>query len=965
MDTISSLSFPYREANGEYISLKKIYLTDDTDTTRYSIQLNDSAPRTCESISKIHTGSQEVLASQISYITNPEGSTPLLVQIPSTYNKIKFNVSILPKKDDNNSKHLIILKTTETLSLEQQKKLLLDNGYEETSTQISKLDYTQLPIDFDNTNEVQRIIINDSYDRQIFSNSQLDVSLWEYGGGEFTFLFKFILWVNDEKGEISAPTMPPIPATASPTTQTTKKQPYTFTIGQFRKAFVFNIEDGPEFRKSVHKYEADFPAFKKVATNFLEDLKGLEFLLKKLVTAKTKLIDNVGLLTEFQSHSLLNKLNFKKEFARSVNSIFDPFEHNLSFFLKEICDHKSLSKFSQLIQNASATHHTKDSSGDYNELSYHKKQFENNSKEYYNWLNKYLSNEKERPELKLLAKRKAFELSKFAYLNYLHLFLNNQYFNQILENFFKFTNLSFDESNQLLDYRQFNDNKTSHNLLGEDFQIYLNVLSRFNSERFQFRQMIEACQSNTELTNLIKHNRLNDLDNTDKASDDSHNIVTKDNFDLVFSGQGYSVTAEQVPRSYVYSQDQNSEMAGILYTLGGQGKQGWHKEWVVLNRGRLMEFSDWRHGQQPINKPIDIALSSIKATKFDKRQYCFEILTSKGNKHVFQAISEDERNKWIKALYNAGQLTDRLISPPSTGNGHKAPIALSNKKGLSKLITDFGEESLTGPKIVGNALNKSVSPVSIVSNQLKEKDHLQMVRMIPMSDNHICADCGSLDGVEWVSINFLTCFCINCSSCHRNLGTQISKIKSLKLDHFDEETSILLQYVNNRKVDEYLEFDLEKSHKITATSSHEDRLRFIKNKYVNKKYCQKFSNVHDLLIESIQKINIENTLKYIICGANINMHIQINISTPTEGSTEQSSLSRVFKKISLLEYSLRKYVEVQEQDKLNKYFIISELLLLNGCKIDNIERLNTEIGLTEEAVQYFEMKNLRLTGKSP
>ena len=34
------------------------------------------------------------------------------------------------------------------------------------------------------------------------------------------------------------------------------------------------------------------------------------------------------------------------------------------------------------------------------------KEFEADSKEYYSWLNKYLSNEKERPELKLLAKEK-------------------------------------------------------------------------------------------------------------------------------------------------------------------------------------------------------------------------------------------------------------------------------------------------------------------------------------------------------------------------------------------------------------------------------------------------------------------------------------------------------------------------------------------------------------------------------
>lgn len=75
-----------------------------------------------------------------------------------------------------------------------------------------------------------------------------------------------------------------------------------------------------------------------------------------------------------------------------------------------------------------------DSSAVYLELQ---KKFEADSKEYYSWLNKYLSNEKERPELKLLAKRKVFELSKFDYLNSLTKVTNNQYVNEVLENFFQ------------------------------------------------------------------------------------------------------------------------------------------------------------------------------------------------------------------------------------------------------------------------------------------------------------------------------------------------------------------------------------------------------------------------------------------------------------------------------------------------------------------------------------------------
>ena len=83
---------------------------------------------------------------------------------------------------------------------------------------------------------------------------------------------------------------------------------------------------------------------------------------------------------------------------------------------------------------------------------------------------------------------------------------------------------------------------------------------------------------------------------------------------------------------------------------------------MVLKKGQLIEYADWRKGRTPINKPIEIALANVKAITHDKRQFCFEVLTSTGSKHVFQAFDNDDRNKWVKALHNAGQLinTKRL-----------------------------------------------------------------------------------------------------------------------------------------------------------------------------------------------------------------------------------------------------------------------------------------------------------------
>lgn len=1091
METVASLSFPYFESQSTNISLNKLFLTDETDTTRYSIRLSENSQnhkKTCSSITKLDTATQKIIPELISYISNPSfdvnrqvtrndgmsttnTSTPLLVRIPPTYYKIKLNISILPNQissaSDKIEKYLIILKTTgDDDNLDTLKDSLINNNYDDKTTEISKLNYSLLPID-SKKNEIQRIIINDSFHRDVFQNNKLNISIWEFDNensqNKFSFIFSFQLWVNEatvEKNyqdtvelneDIISPNVQPLSPTPLPqnasssspvlnhNANTANKRINVFTIGESRKAFNFNIEDGPEFRKALNKYETALPTFKKIISCVLDDLTGLELYLNKLLSVKNRLIDHIGQLPNLQFNPLLGKLSFKKHFTKTLHSIFEPFQLNLRFFIKDVCDDKLLLKISQFITSAQHSNISKDSNGEPNELLHNKKLFENNSKEYYNWLNKYLSNEKERPALKLLGKRKVFELSKFDYLNYLNLITNNQYFNQLLENFFKFINLPYDEQSnlKLLSFRNYKDIKLSQDLLGEDYEIYLNILSRFNSEKFQFRQMIEACQTNEELTNLIKYNRLNHsssvsdkdmtmdtkniLQQSQQQSISNDTTVTKDNLDLIFSNENNnhsSVTAVPInirngsknhsKNSSNDNDDQNSEMSGILYTLGGQGKLGWHKEWVVLKKGRLSEYSDWRNGLSRINNPIHIALSNIKPIKFDKRQYCFEIFTSSGNKHVFQAINEDERNKWIKALHNAGQLTDKLI-PPTQSQSIQQPVPQpiqssipltsrnqgstssgmllstsngsytndNNKEGLTKLNTDFDNtqtrETLP-PIIPGQSLDRSISPISIVSNSTplgyKEDNYLKLVRSVPNSDNNKCVDCGTLEGVEWVSINFLVCFCIKCSSCHRNLGSHISKIKSLKLDNFDKEKRVLLKYINNNEVNEVLEYSLKKkqldtskSFKIGPNTSNEERLTFIKNKYVLKKYRLQLANASDLLVKSIQKINIKNILKCILCEADLNINIQISLHNQT--FNDQTNDNKIFKKISLFEYSLRKFLEINENGSVEKFFIVSELFLLNGCKIDHLINLNHEIGLSDEAINYWKVSSFRLSGKSP
>jgi Arf-GAP/coiled-coil/ANK repeat/PH domain-containing protein len=65
---------------------------------------------------------------------------------------------------------------------------------------------------------------------------------------------------------------------------------------------------------------------------------------------------------------------------------------------------------------------------------------------------------------------------------------------------------------------------------------------------------------------------------------------------------------------------------------------------------------------------------------------------------------------------------------------------------------------------------------------------LDILQRVPGND--FCADCGAAEP-DWASLNLGILLCIECSGVHRNLGVQISKVRSLTLDVRVWEPSVI------------------------------------------------------------------------------------------------------------------------------------------------------------------------------
>ncbi|KAF8938116.1 hypothetical protein EDD21DRAFT_324425 [Dissophora ornata] len=81
----------------------------------------------------------------------------------------------------------------------------------------------------------------------------------------------------------------------------------------------------------------------------------------------------------------------------------------------------------------------------------------------------------------------------------------------------------------------------------------------------------------------------------------------------------------------------------------------WHKYWCVLSEGQLYEYSQWRKGvSQPHNEPINLRIATVRSCRNQDRRFCFEVITPKFRR-VYQATSAEDMNSWISVISNAIQ----------------------------------------------------------------------------------------------------------------------------------------------------------------------------------------------------------------------------------------------------------------------------------------------------------------------
>jgi Arf-GAP/SH3 domain/ANK repeat/PH domain-containing protein len=341
---------------------------------------------------------------------------------------------------------------------------------------------------------------------------------------------------------------------------------------------------------------------------------------------------------------------------------------------------------------------------------------------------------------------------------------------------------------------------------------------------------------------------------------------------------------------------------GLLWSLNRPGghvdprnlnKQGWHKFWIVLDQGKLSEYSNWKQKLDLHMEPIDLRMASVREARNAERRFCFEVITP-NYKRVYQATSEEDMTSWINSINNALQsaMEGRIYrdKPDEIKSGETF-----NRRDIGSVLTGKTQSlghsaqnphiqqthSSSGVPLRRTTVGSRPSAVRTSSSGHDESPD-KLLQMIRNNDqgNCWCADCGTGSKVDWVSINFGIVLCIECSGIHRSLGTHISKVRSLTLDitSFTIDIVELLLLIGNRVSNMVWEAKLEPDHKPGPQTSRETRLRFITAKYVDRAYVEPLSSTlsryatpDETLLAAIKKNEIQQVLYALALKANPNV----------------------------------------------------------------------------------------------
>ncbi|NWQ89575.1 ARAP3 protein, partial [Burhinus bistriatus] len=322
------------------------------------------------------------------------------------------------------------------------------------------------------------------------------------------------------------------------------------------------------------------------------------------------------------------------------------------------------------------------------------------------------------------------------------------------------------------------------------------------------------------------------------------------------------------------SEPRPTMLSGWLDKLSPQGNYVFQRRYVRFDGKNLMYFSSEK---EPYPKGV-IPLSVIEMARSTKDNK-FQVLTSH-RIFVFRAENEAQRNEWCSTLQKK-VMDQRLVGsrprPANTAHCQKsgtlelkgqkskvfAALNLSEmwlykseqffKMGIAICLIEMRGSTIREAKNRSFELITPFKIFSFVAESEREKrewmeavqeaiaemlyDYEVAEKIWSNKANKYCADCWA-QSPDWASINLCVVICKQCAGQHRSLGSNISKVQSLKLDTsvWSNEIVQLFIVLGNDRANRFWAARLPAAEALYPDASTEQRRDFISRKYREGRY---------------------------------------------------------------------------------------------------------------------------------
>ncbi len=297
---------------------------------------------------------------------------------------------------------------------------------------------------------------------------------------------------------------------------------------------------------------------------------------------------------------------------------------------------------------------------------------------------------------------------------------------------------------------------------------------------------------------------------------------------LFRSLDGYSAVFEHLQREYAGMADRVKETISQLEKRKG----AWEVERSQVNVGEIiaaeMEIEISRQGY------VDLAHANVGLPM--GRMKKLWMVASQGRLYLYQTWKDESPKSQVDLVLCS-------VRPDGeAGDGFQ----LTSPSEVFQVKCQTAEEAEAWMDVIRKSIQyklKQLQEEKRRNDPGAAPDYLKEMQMLS-PENKLCADCGARNP-EWASMTLGVIVCDDCSGVHRQLGTHISRVRSLTIDMWNaEQYYVFKQYGNsfsnpiweNRLTQDKVNKRL--GGKPTSGSTREERDLFIKTKYVEKRWLQ-------------------------------------------------------------------------------------------------------------------------------